>query len=50
LFVEYEAIARVFPWTLTEVKGLNRRERQYWFRVSQDVRTSGTTDEEGMPV
>ncbi len=35
LFVEYEAIARAFPWTLTEVKELPRRERSYWFRVAQ---------------
>ena len=37
LFVEYEAIARAFPWNLTEVKPLPHRERDYWFRVAQQV-------------
>lgn len=44
LFVDYESICRVFPWPLTEVKDLSKREREYWFRVAQDIRTKGNPD------
>jgi len=37
--VEYEAISRAFPWTLTEVRELPRRERDYWWRVAQKLGT-----------